>query len=347
MEDQHKYLMSRCSEINFGKIDISGKEKEYCRKFNNEIILLCKSLPKSTHTDAILFFTQYLGTPIGRELNFFANYYAPSWSIVYWLIQSCPEDKPFSRADIKSAITAHAMALLLHPLDDHLNDCQLPATHLHLLLRSQSWAAMHAALNHLSDGIDGGAQLVQLFIDSYYDGICDSEEIESIEKYCEHFRKQMATWLIVPVLLTKEMAADEDLTCAIQGAFGSFGIAWRLLDDIRDIETDMINGNHSAIYVCLSEDMRKLWDDYPGDKFDQRNDAGGMILDYLLQNNAIDRLMQRICSELESAACRVEGYGLASLACEFRSLMTPLMNRKSSISKFLQLNNNMPTNTNA
>jgi hypothetical protein len=316
--------------MNFGKVDISDQEKEFCRRFNNEIILLCKSLPKSTQTDAILFFTEYLVTPIGHELNFFANYYAPTWSIIYWLIQACPAEKGLDPEDIKSAITAHTMALFLHPLDDHLNDGQLPATHLHLLLRSQSWMIMHAALNHLGNGVEGGAQIVQNFIDNYYQSICDSEEIESLDKYCEHFRKQMATWLIVPVLVTKKITADEEFAHAIQSAYGSFGIAWRLLDDIRDIETDMIEGNPSAIYVCLPEEKRKLWDIHPEEKFDRRNDDAGVILNHLLQNSVIERLAQRICSELESAASVVEAYALTRLADEFRCLLTPLKNTQTS-----------------
>ena len=324
-----KNLQSFCSEINFGEVDLSIEEEEFRRNFNNEIIALCRSLPESTQTDAILFFTQYLVTPIGRELNFFANYYAPSWSIIYWLIQSCPDDKRALPEDVKSAVTAHTMALFLHPLDDHLNDGQLPVTHLHLLLRSQSWMIMHAALNHLSAGVESGAQIVRHFIDDYYESICDSEEIESLDSYCEHFRKQMATWLIVPVLVAKKITADDEFIDAIQSAYGSFGIAWRLLDDIRDIETDMIKGNHSAIYVCLPEDKRKLWDNHFEEKFDRRNDSAGVILNYLLQNCVIQRLAQRICSELESAASLVEAYALTRLANEFRCLLTPLMNSQT------------------
>jgi hypothetical protein len=328
MNDKIEYILSSCAEINFGAVVLSDDEKEFCRKFNNEIILLCKSLPKSTHADAILFFTEYLVTPIGRELNFFANYYTPAWSIIYWLIQACPADKKLDPEDIKSAITAHTMALFLHPLDDHLNDGQLPATHLHLLLRSQSWMIMHAALNHLGDGVEGGAQIVQHFIDNYYESICDSEEIESLDKYCEHFRKQMATWLIVPVLVTKKMTDDDEFIGAIQRAYGSFGIAWRLLDDIRDIETDMIKGNHSAIYVCLPEDKRKLWDNHRQEKFDRRNDGARVILNYLLQNSVIERLAQRICSKLESAASLVKAYDMMRLADQFRDLSTPLINKQ-------------------
>ncbi|MHC4105310.1 MAG: hypothetical protein ACYSR9_10250 [Planctomycetota bacterium] len=329
MENRHKNLMSSCSEMNFGKVEISDEEKKFCRKFNNEIILLCKSLPKSTHTDAILFFTEYLVTPIGRELNFFANYYTPAWSIIFWLIQACPANKRLDPEDIKSAITAHTMALFLHPLDDHLNDGQLPATHLHLLLRSQSWMIMHAALNRLYNGVEGGAQIGRQFIDHYYQSICNSEEIESLDRYCGHFRNQMATWLIIPVLLTKKIASDDVFIEAIQIAYGSFGIAWRLLDDIRDIENDMNTGTHSAIYVSLPEEKRKLWDNHRQDKFNRSHDGAGEILNYLLQNSVIERLAQRICSELESAASLLETHGLTHLADEFRCLLTPLVNRQT------------------
>lgn len=318
--------MSLCSAMNFGKVDISDEQKEFCRQFNNEIILLCKSLPKSTHTDAILFFTDYLVTPIGHELNFFANYYAPAWSTIYWLIQACPADKRLDPGDIRNAISAHTMALFLHPLDDHLNDGQLPVTHLHLLLRSQSWLVMHAALNQLCDDVQDGAKIVRHLIDNYYQSICGSEEIESLDRYCEYFRKQMATWLIVPVLVAKKITADNVFSDAIQSAYGSFGIAWRLLDDIRDIETDMNKGNHSAIYVCLSDEKRKLWDNHRQQKFDRSNDGAAEILNYLLQNRVIEKLMQKIGSELESAASLVEASALTRLANEFRCLLTPLMN---------------------
>ena len=326
MKNRHKRLMSLCSEMNFGKIEITDEEKEFCRKFNNEIILLCKSLPKSIHADAILFFTEYLVTPIGRELNFFANYYAPAWSILFWLIQACPADRKLNPEDIESSVSAHTMALLLHPLDDHLNDGQLPATHLHLLLRSQSWTIMQASLDRLYNNVRGGAQIGRQFIDDYYQSISDSEEIESLDRYCKHFRKQMATWLIVPVLLAKQIASDEVFIDAIQRAFGSFGIAWRLLDDIRDIETDMLKGNHSAIYVCLPGDKRQLWDGFRAREIATKKDDIGVILDNLIQNNLIDKLTQRTCAELESAANLVETFAMTQLADEFRCLAAPLMN---------------------
>ena len=124
------------------------------------------------------------------------------------------------------------------------------------------------------------------------------------------------------------MTADEDFTKAIQSAYGSFGIAWRLLDDLRDIETDMMKGVNSAVYVCLPEDKRQLWDKQTGKKFDKRNDSVGIIINCVLENSIIDRLTERICNELQSAASIAESYHMARLADEFRCLLTPMMNNK-------------------
>jgi hypothetical protein len=321
MKEKTENLLSFCSGINFAEVDLSSEEEELRRQFNHAIIALCKSLPQSTQTDAILFFTQYLVTPVGRELNFFKNYYAPAWSILYWLGRTHPGGKRLDPEDIKSAVTAHAMALLLHPLDDHLHDGQLPATHLTLLLRSQAWMIMNTALNHLTRGVKGGENTVQGFIDDYYASIGQSEGIQALDSYCDLFRKQMATWFIVPVLMTKKMAADENLTHAVQTAYGSFGIAWRLLDDLKDIEIDMLNGNHSAIYICLPEHLQAYWDKGGPEK---NNGHAEIILDYIHEHRVIDLITERLCRELESAASIVDGYHMNSLAQEFRCLLKPL-----------------------
>lgn len=327
MEDKLEDLLSSCSEIDFGAVNLSNDGKEFCRELNNEIISLCKSLPESTQADALLFFMRYFRIPLGQELSFFRNYYVPAWSIIYWLIQSVPKGGRLEREDMQNAKSGHSMALLLHPLDDHLNDGQLPATHLALLLRSQSWMITNIAFKNLADGVDGGEEIVQGFIDDYYSSICGSEEIESLDSYCNHFRKQMATWLIVPVLMTKKATANEEFTDAIQTAYESFGIAWRLLDDIKDIKIDMMKGSHSAIYVCLPEDKRNLWDRGTGEKIDKNSGRTKVILDYVLENSVIERIKEKICSELESASSIADNWDMSALADEFRCLVKPLKNR--------------------
>jgi hypothetical protein len=328
MEDKVKEFLSYCSEFDFGTVCLSEREKEFRSELNNEVISLCKSLPKSTQTDALLLFMRFFQIPFGREPSFFTNYYTPSWSIIYWLIQSDPEGKGLEQEDIKNAKTAHSMALLLHPLDDHLNDTELPATHLALLLRSQSWMIMNNALCILADGVDGGEEIVEGFIDDYYSSIRSSKEILSLDSYCDLFRKQMATGFIAPVLIMRKMTANEKFSYAIQAAYGSFGIAWRLLDDINDIETDMMKGEHSSVYNCLPENIRTHWNK---DIEDKKNGGVKIIFDYILGHNVIERIKERICIELDSAASTADACNLEGLAEEFHCLLSPLKNRQNHL----------------
>lgn len=327
MKDKIEDLISTCSKIDFGAVHLSNGEREFGSELNDEVISLCKSLPQPTQTDALLFIMRYWGIPFGQALDFFGYYYVPSWSIIYWLIQSAPKGMGLGQAAKRNAKTVHSMALFLHALDDHLNDSEIPTTHLTLLLRSQSWRIMIDALYSLADGVDGGHEIVQGFIDDYYSSITSSEKVESLDSYCDLFRKQIATWLIVPTLMTKKVTSDVRFTNAIQIAHGSFTISWRLLDDIQDIEKDIMKGVHSSIYVCLNEDLRGWWDKDPEEKRDQNNVYVQTILSYVLENRVIDSIKERACSELESAASIADSCSMSGLADEYRSLMRPLRNK--------------------
>jgi hypothetical protein len=328
MKGKIEGLMPAFSQINFGVISLSEEEKKFCSELNHEIISLCRSLPQSAQADALLFIMRYWGIPFGQELNFFSYYYVPSWSIIYWLFQSAPKSIGLRQGVKRNAKTAHAMTLFLHALDDHLNDGEIPTTHLTLLLRSQSWMIMNDALSNLADRVDGGHKIVQGFIDDYYSGITSSEKVDSLDSYCNLFRKQIATWSIVPTLMTKKMTSDIRFIDAIQTAHGSFTISWRLLDDIQDIEEDIMKGAHSSIYVCLDENLRAWWDKDLAEKKDQNSSYVQAILSYILENGVIDRIKERACSELESAASIVGYYNITGLADEYRSLLRPLRNKQ-------------------
>ena len=325
MEKEIKRLLLLCSEIDFGAVNLSEGEKNFCSEMNQEVISLCKSLPESTHRKAFTFFKENFRIPRSQKFSFSINYYVPSWSILYWLFQSLPEHKKLQQENRQNAKTAHAMALILHPLDDHLDDGQIPATHLTVLLRSQAWMIMTAALSRLAEGIDGGEKIVRGFVNDYYSSIKGSEDIPSLERYCDHFRKQMATWLIVPVLLAKKIS-NKKFTNSIQTAYESFGIAWRLLDDIKDIETDMMRGTKTSIYNCLSKDIKNYWDKHGREERD-KNRSFNIILDYILENRVIESIRELICRELKSAASSAEECNLTGWANEIRSLLRPLIPR--------------------
>ena len=323
MEDKFKDFLSFCSEIDFGTVRLSNGEEDFCRELNNEVILLCNSLPRSTRTDALLLLMRYFHIPIGWELSFFANYYAPSWSIIYWLVQSTPESKVLKPKDVRYAKSAHSMALLLHPLDDHLNDSELPVTHLTMLLRSQSWMIMNDALGRLADETYRGKEIVECLIDDYYSSISCANKILSFDGYCEHFKKQMATGLIAPELIMRKMNVSQEFSHAVMTAYASFGIAWRLLDDINDIKADMMKGNHSAIYHRLPEDLRYQW----AKNIENKNDCWAEdIIDYIIKHRIIEKIKERICVELNSAAVIADNCNLTGLAGELRCLLNPLKN---------------------
>jgi len=329
MKNEIKDLLIFCSEIDFGSVKISVGERKFYNKLNNEIIALHKSLPESTKTDSLLFFMRYFRIPIGQELNFFRDYYVPAWSIIYWLTQLDSCSKELGHEDQQKAVTAHAMAMFLHSLDDHLNDNEIPASHLTLLLRSQSWMIMMNALNRLANGVEKGNEIIENFIDDYYSGIRSSEDTESLDSYCKLFRKQMTTGMIVPALIAKKVINEEEFTSAILNAYGSFGIAWRLLDDIQDIETDMMKHEHTSIYYCLPEKAKNHWDK---NAEDENSGSPGIILKYVLENNVIARIIERICRELGSAASIADSLKIMDFADEFRCLAKPLDNRQRSLS---------------
>lgn len=331
MEDRFEDFLSNCSHIDFGKINFSDRKRSFYRKINREIILLCKSLPKSTQIDTFIFLLQYAGLSFGDEFDFFRNYYAPSWSILYWLLQSSSGERNLCKEDTRKAITAHSMAMILHPLDDHLNDNELPVNHLVLLLRAQIWMVMNTAFNGLAQGIIKGGETVKDLINDYYTGIRSYEKINTLDQYCDLFRKQMATWLVTPVLLSKKKTNDECFVSDIQTAYGSFGIAWRLLDDINDINTDLMKSVHSSIYYSLPDRIKSLWDKQRGELSIKENTFQKITLEYILENKIVEHIKERISIELELAASIADHYNLRGLSDEFRCLKKPIRNNTEPI----------------
>jgi hypothetical protein len=261
----------------------------------------------------------------GDEPDFFSHYYPPTWSILYWLSQdtALPTDR-LEKRDVTNAVRVHSMAMSLHSMDDHLTDGQIPVTHLTLLLRSQTWTIMNRAYRNLAEGVPEGEKTAQGFIDDYYSSIRDSKEPESLDSYCDLFRRQMAIGMIAPVLLSMKMTGVSDFTRDIEMAYGSFGIAWRLLDDIKDIGDDIEKGSHTAIYFCLPDGVRNHWDNNVTASPAAVNDSTDAVLDHVLRQGLIDSIRERVCAELETAASLVDAHNLKGLAREFRCLAHPL-----------------------
>jgi hypothetical protein len=330
MKSQTRDFLLYCKTMDFGKIEFSKKESAFYRRFNNEIVSLCRTLPQSVQTDAMLFLMQYSRLNF-VDMDFFANYYPPAWSILYWLgYGSAVPAQRLRKRDVTNAVTAHAMAMFLHSLDDHLIDKQVPVSPLLLLLRSQAWTIMHRACLNLAGGVPAGKSTVRRFTGEYYSSIQDANGPESLDSYCSRFRSQMAIGMIAPVLLSRKMTGFSDFTRDIERACGSFGVAWRLLDDVKDIAEDIEKGSHSAIYLCLPEKLTSKWDNNTRTSRAAAKDSTKAILGHIMEHRLIDRIRQRIWAELEAAASLVEAHGVTGLAGEFRCLAYPLRNSANS-----------------
>lgn len=311
----------------FGRVNPTEAVAAFGHEMNREMMAFLRSLPASTHADAVVFFMQHFRTPFFPAFNYFRNYHTPSWSIIYWLDQMGADHGLLTPEDSRHARTAHAMALFLHPLDDHLEDGQLPATHLHVLIRSQAWLRMNAALDRLTAVVAGGTEIVKDLVNDYYASIGVPPKLETLDGYGDHFRKQMATGMIVPALLMAKMKCGSAFTGKLKTAYGAFGLAWRLLDDLQDLDVDMKTGSHSAIYFSLPPDIRQLWD-----QTSQNENAGicAKIRAIVYNDGAWEAIRKRICLELASAASTMEEIQMTGLAEELRCLARPLMDRPAT-----------------
>ncbi|PJZ69087.1 hypothetical protein CH373_17600 [Leptospira perolatii] len=248
--------------IIFGKhfsLDRTGlleDEQALLRKMNDALLNACRLMPSSFRSEAVLFLYQYSGSPIGEELNYFKEYYPPSFTILARLM----EKNTKSQNDQYSGhlIEAHSMALLLHSLDDHLVDQSLILTHLLLQFRTVIWLKYQDSLNYLVQILSDGKKIVERVIDDYFRSIQETRRLNSLDSYLDRFRKQMGTWSLQPYLLALELEGI-DFANKLLLMYESFGIAWRLADDYQDLEEDLDRGDISSMIYFLPNELRADW----------------------------------------------------------------------------------------
>lgn len=313
--------------IRFGGVAPLPEREVFRDEMNAEIMAFFRTLPESTHAASVVFFMQHFRTPFFPKCDYFKNYYSPSWSILHWLERMGADHGFFLHGARRHALSAHAMALFLHPLDDHLNDGQLPATHLSLLLRSHAWLRMNTALERVAKSVAKGPEILSGLIEDYYAHIGTPPARSTLDGYCRHFCKQMATWMSVPVLMAMKMKFAEDFTEALQAAYGGFGIAWRLLDDLQDLDADMKTGSHSAIYFCLPPEIRQIWDQ----ALQSEDVRRFKIIRSAVYNDGVwETIKRRIGSELATAAFKLDEIQMTGLAEELRCLAWPFRDRPAT-----------------
>ncbi len=291
---------------------------------NDQVMELCHTLPLGVQSESMLFFMNYAGIRLGEPLDFFKGYYRPVWSPLYWLTADNGVDGNLSGVGLETAVRGHAMAMTLHSLDDHLVDGEIPASHLTLLVRGEAWRRMNQAIDSICVDLPGGSHIAHGLIDDYYSGITGQDMPDTLDTYCDLFRKQLATGLIMPLLVACKTGGDDEFISGLRGATESFGIAWRLLDDIQDLEADMADGTHSAVYVCLGEKGRALWGSRDRGKGWDTGKSAGKICAMIQEMKILETIAGRIAAELDTAASLAEKIGLKGLSEEYRVLAEPV-----------------------
>ena len=179
---------------------------------------------------------------------------------------------------------------------------------------------MTTAFDQLARGVPDGGEIVRRYIDDYYASIESPPRVANLDGYCRHFVKQMATGMIVPVLMAAKISSECEFAHALEEAYGAFGIAWRLLDDLRDMAVDMASGSHSALYFGMPVEERQLWDRVSRDK---NSIAYKKIRSAVFNSGVWETIVERIATELTSAASLLDAIELEGFAEELRCLAKP------------------------
>ena len=325
MDKELSAFSNFCSSIDFGKVLFSDEEKLFSEHMQQSIMRTIKSLPLPVQTDVMLELMRHLKLPLKRDIDFLKVFYPPTWSILYWLYITFDDGSVFSKRDLQNYRTIHSAAMLLHLIDDHLADGDLRATHRVLLLRSQLWVTMNRALSDQTKGKDGDFQTAWKYIDTFYASIGNAQGLNSLNTYCLWFKQQMGMGFIAPVLMTKKITEDVRLIKAVETLFGAFGTAWRLLDDLQDIPTDMQKSTRSSVYMCLPERIKRHWClNRPATAAKVEHTES--IVQSIIEQKIIERLISRICQELDLASSIADSIKIQGYASELRSLAKSLKN---------------------
>ncbi|HEY6561020.1 MAG TPA: class 1 isoprenoid biosynthesis enzyme [Polyangiaceae bacterium] len=287
-------------------------EKDLFRALNRRIPAICRELPRSIRDLGMYYllehFTKYR---LGNLANFFGKFYAPSWTYIHWLCEKLPP----ARRDVfeRLCVQVQASGMLLHILDDHLSDGDAPVSSVSLQLRTQAWQQLEAGAEGLALAVGSPAALRwQELVDQYFAAICE-REVPTFEAYVDRFRGQVATGLIAARALCAAGSVD---FARFREGFEQFTIAWRLLDDLRDISEDLERGEHSSIYYLLPEHERADW---------AANRASKSFEQAVVQ--ASTQLVNDAMTRLERASALLYDIGLPHYAAQVFSLGLPLQMR--------------------
>jgi hypothetical protein len=309
--------LQACQQANFGKIALTSGQSEALAGLNRQLIPFCQSLPPALQTGAIFAIQEHFtGFQLGNLQRFFTKFYAPSWTLLGWMGGG---NGAIAAAELAQAIHLQGMAYFLHMLDDHLNDGQIPVSHLILQLRTQAWMRFTQGAERLVLAESERESLIYCWINRYFSGVHGLEPVDSLAAYCEQFRRQLSTTLVLPMIVadrTGHNAAD------VQEAYEAFCIAWRLLDDLRDCQDDALSGELSGVYYLLPLEQRQVWQSCQG--VEPMSIVWQGLAQYLEGSGVLRALVDEILAWLAIAQAAASRANLPGYAEELRQLALPL-----------------------
>ncbi len=307
-------ILQKYRTLDFGPVPVKREFEPWRKKLNEEITILCRKLPKSQQAPALIFLMKYARISIGEELNIFKNYYPPSWTILCHL---AADEGNGDVSNFPHHIRSLAMAMFLHSLEDHLTDEEIATSNLTLLIHGEAWHRYRRGLEEIEKEVEGGGEIIGHHLDDYFSSIDSGTVTATIGGYCDHFRKQMATWtlstLLMKEVITREIPADE-----LREAYESFGIAWRLLDDLNDLGDDIADGTRGACYYCLDEPWRQLYDlqEHPRDREE--------LIKYMAAGGALEQVLELTAEHLRKGDDAARRAGIAGFGEELKILAAPI-----------------------
>jgi hypothetical protein len=313
-----------CQQINFAPIPLDSDQLIALDRLNHQLIPFCKSLPPALQTGAIFAIQQHFtGFQLGNLQRFFTKFYAPSWTLLGWMGRSegdVPTRQGLTAAELERAINLQGMAYFLHMLDDHLNDGQIPVSHLLLQLRTQAWMQFTQGAEALVSSPLAQDSLIYCWINRYFNGVHGNDPIDNLADYCERFRQQLSTTLVLPMIVADRTGHD---SAAVQTAYEAFCIAWRLLDDLRDCQDDVLAGEPSGVYYLLTAELRQQWHNCQG--VEPTATAWLQLAEALEVSGVLQQLVAQIVHWLALAQAAAQQANLPGYAQELQQLAIPLV----------------------
>ena len=257
--------------------------------------------------------------------SFFRLFYVPIWSFLHWVPTAA--QRPVDLAVVDAARTAHALALFLHLWDDHLCDGQIPLDPLRLQMRTAAWERYAQAGRALALHAGADRALFDAHANTYVTAVYAPPAADDLDGYCRRFVDQIAIWTFVP-LTFGTIAAGAAGAAALRELVESFGIAWRLLDDVQDVRDDVLANTASAVRIALDAAGRGVWDTCHRRSVERgRIDDGAWdaLAASIGAAHAVETLLARIARELLHAQDLARARGWDGIAAELAQCLGPIL----------------------